>query len=769
MTSEQQRRSVRRERIRRLVYVVAAVSAVVAALSPARPVDLRPADAFWCGLLGLAGPLMASRARRWAVLWAGGIAAVVGVGGDAVGIASTVALVVLLGLIAFSDRRDRLTAALVGAFAVQALLRGPSYGPLGLPTIVGAVALLPLAVSAFQMARSKERKVARWVLGAVTLVVVVGSALAGVAALESRSKLETGADRAVQGLDLIRDGDTPAAAQTFDQASADFADASSGLNGLLTSVGRVVPVVGQHVEALRRVSTAGEQLSTSAAVTASTADYRDLKADGGRIDLTRVISLQDPVAESAATITTALADVAAVRSPWLLDMITTELDDFDTKLSDAREQTQLAADALAIAPALLGADGPKRYFMAFSTPGESRDGGGFLGAWGLLAADGGRLDLVQSGTSTDMNRPLDLRQGLDDGYSFVPPPDWDLRYGAYLVGYFTGNMGASPDWPTDGDVIGQIFPQTPVGQPIDGVIYADPAALAGLLSLTGPIEVEGIDKPLDAGNAEEYLLYEQYVAFEDDNQERKDLLGDVAEATFDALTSRPLPGLTTLTDVLGPLVSAGHLRMAVFEDEPAAFLDQIGLSGRWSVEPGADHLSVRSSNLLANKIDWFLHRDIDVATQADPVTGVVRTRLTITLRNDAPDSGLPPYLIGNQFDLPLGTNRHLLTVHSPHRLESATLDGQTVGVQTQSEFGGPVYSVRADLAPGQTRTVVMELQGGAPAWPYALQLIPQATANPDAVSVTITRPDQAEPAAQLSGPLTETKILQTTIGGADVQ
>ena len=44
---------------------------------------------------------------------------------------------------------------------------------------------------------------------------------------------------------------------------------------------------------------------------------------------------------------------------------------------------------------------------------------------------------------------------------------------------FLGNVGASPDWPTNTGVVGQLFPQATDGTPLDGAIYADPAALAG--------------------------------------------------------------------------------------------------------------------------------------------------------------------------------------------------------------------------------------------------------------------------------------------------
>ncbi len=734
-----------------LIAVVAAVSAVEAALSPAQPVGLRAADAVWCALLGAGVVLAASRARRWALIWLGGLSAVVGISGDATAKVSAVVALLLVGIVVFSDRRDRLTAALIGAVAVQALLRGPDYGFVGLPTVVGAAAIAPAMWSGYRMARTRERKITRRFTYTVVGLVALASIGAAVAGLESRSGLEAGEDKATSGLDLVRAAETPAAAESFGLAALEFERASDRLEGPLTWAGRYVPVVGQHVDTLRTVASAGQDLGDSAAITASTADYRTLTAQDGQVDLAQVVALQKPVADSAATVTAALDAVDSVRSPWLVRPVDHELDRFRDKLADVAQQTELAAEALAVAPALLGADGTARYFVAMSTPAESRNGGGFIGAYGLLEATAGKLDLLEAGNLGALNPP----GGFTDPYAFDPPPDWEKRYGAYFVDVFLGNSGASPNWPTNRDVIGQLFPQTPDGTEVDGAIYADPAALAGLLRLTGPVEVEieGETLRIDHRNVEQFLLVDQYIQFDGDNPERKELLGDVADATFAALTSRPLPGIADLTDVLGPLVEDGHLRLSVFDDRPEAFFDRIGLSGRWSVPDGADVLSVRSANLFANKIDSFLFRDIDVATVIDPDTGELTSTVTVRLRNTAPGEGLPRYIIGNANGLPFGTNRQVVTLHTPHVLDAVTVDGLPRGVQAQTEFGGPVYSATVDVGPGATRTVVFELSGVVPAWPYRLQIVPQPTANPDQMTVSVDGAPKMGPAPQFRGEL----------------
>ena len=333
-----------------VVLVIAAVSAVLAALSPAEPVGLRLADAVWCGLLGAVVPLAASRARRWALAWLGGIAAIVGIGGDGVAIVFAVGSIAATLAVAASKRRDRLVGALLGAVAVQALLRGPSYGFIGLPTLVGLAAIVPVLVTGYRMARSRERRVARWGMGAVAALVIVGSVAAAGAAALARPSLEDGRSSATDGLDALGGGDTPGATAAFVGASLDFGDANGTLSGPLSWVGRAVPVVSQHVEALQQVSAAGKDLGTTAAETASTTDYRGLTAANGQVDLQKIAALQAPVAEAAVTIEDAQAQVDALDSPWLASLVTDELDDFRTELADVSEQTRRPPTACASPP-----------------------------------------------------------------------------------------------------------------------------------------------------------------------------------------------------------------------------------------------------------------------------------------------------------------------------------------------------------------------------------------------------------------------------------
>ena len=112
---------------------------------------------------------------------------------------------------------------------------------------------------------------------------------------------------------------------------------------------------------------------------------------------------------------------------------------------------------------------------------------------------------------------------------------------------------------------------------IDGVIYADPAALQQFVALTGPIPVPGTVAEINGTNTEAFFTRDQFQVLGQD-EAGNEALGELTGEIFNRLGSADLPGPRTLGDVFGPLVRDGHLAMATGVDGDRALLDRLGLS-----------------------------------------------------------------------------------------------------------------------------------------------------------------------------------------------
>jgi hypothetical protein len=718
----------------RVVAVLAVGAGVVAAMGPARPVGFRAADVIWTGLFVTVVALASARSARPFLLLLAAIASLAGVTGDAAAVLTGLgALALALALVSTSQELPAV-GALLGALAATSFTVGPSYGPAFVPLVVGAAAVVPVLASGYHRSSKRAQRMARRSAVGLAALVGLGCALSLLLAAMVLSDTRSGSDAARSALDQLRADDLEASAASFDDAGRRFSSVHDSLDGPLGVVGRVVPVVSQNLDAVRRVAAAGEELATAGAASARSADYEGVKTNDGSIDLSALAAMQAPVARSATAAKGALETLEDVRTPWLLSTLEERLDDLQIELEDVEPSTRQASDALQIAPGLLGAEGEKRYLIALATPAESRLGGGYVGSYAVLTANNGHLALSTADTTGDATRNLTTdAERLD----FTPPPGWNERYASYDVDVFPGNITASPDWPTDTDVALQLFPQLPDVGPLDGAFYTDPAALAAILGFTGPVTLPEQGLELDATNIERFLLVGQYELFPD-QEERYEVLDDVVRSVFDALVNRPLPGAGQLFDHLGPAVAAGHLRFSVTDPAAEELFDEVGLSGRWETTPGADYLSVRTYDLRSNKLDYFLERTIGVQTQFDAGSGQFYSEVTVELTNTAPPSGLPPYVTGADFgDSAPGTVRDGLALFTPSDLLRVQLDGSDVGVEQSTELGGNVFTVAVEVPPGTTRTVTYSLRGHLASDTYELDVVPQALASPSAVTVSV--------------------------------
>lgn len=353
-----------------------------------------------------------------------------------------------------------------------------------------------------------------------------------------------------------------------------------------------------------------------------------------------------------------------------------------------------------------------------------------------------------SGAITDLARVTPYQDRAIEGQE-----DFLLRYDRYQPQRYFQNLTVSPDMGTTAEVSASLYEQT-TGVAVDGVVVADPFALAALMELTGPIDVPSVGFPLDQDNAAEFLLRDQYVLYEGEREARKDRLEDVGEAAFDALTERSLPGPRELGKVLGPAVAEKRLMFFPFDSEGQGLIDDVGALGRLARPTGSDLLSVRTANLRANKIDTFVDRSITYDATYDSRTGQVDATVTVVVRNTAPSSGLPDYIIGPPGDeVPQGTSRMLTAIYTPLKAQSATVDGEPAGVEPQEEVGLNVYSAALTIPPGGSVTLVVELSGVVEdmGGTYRLLASSQPLANPDRLAVRIRAAAEAPQIDEVRG------------------
>ena len=709
---------------------LAAALAIAGAWTGPAATGIDVVDALWRGGLCGAAVLLAAGASR-PVLVAAAALALAGGATSAAGWPAAVGLGLMAGSVVARVDLPVVKAAAGGLVAVAAF-------HFSWPTAERATAILAVAISgliaASGLAQLPGRSRRRLVRAGVAAAGLTGAfaSLGLLAAAQARPAVHAGISKATTALRTASGGDGPGAGRQLATAADSFADARRQLDIWWARPALVVPVVARQSAALRAMAASGSDLGRAGARAVGAADTHDLELAGGAVPIGRVAALRGPAREAFSALALAEARLQRVRSPWLLPAVASRLTQLSERVARARGSARVAMVATEVAPGLLGADGPRRYFLAVQTPAESRASGGLIGNFGEIGADKGRLTLDRVGRTADLNTGGDPK-----ARRLVAPPDYTARYARFDIELHWQNITMSPDFPTVARTIARMYPQSG-GRPVDGVIAIDPLGLAALLKVLGPIQVAEWPVPLTDANAAEVLLFEQYVRL--DKEARVDFLGKVTQAVWQRLTTKTV-NVVELARAVGPMVAEKHLQLAsTHANEERGFL-QLGVAGEMAPVRG-DFLGVVTQNAGGSKIDWFLRRSVKYQARFEPSSGEVRSTARIDLRNLAPAGGLPDYVIGSETKppLPLGTNKVYLSVYTPWLLSGARVDGRPLLLEPEIERDRHVYSTYLTIPAGGSSTVELDLEGRMdPADGYRLDLHRQAFLAPDAVEVSVVK------------------------------
>jgi len=711
------------------MLIVMAFAAVSAAFAGCRPTGGRITDPLLAAALAAFVVWAAASAPWWMLVAAGGCAALAS--GSLLGAA--LGLVAAAGAMWVGSRRESRVAVRCAsaALTVQVLLR------LDLGWFFGASALLAGLVTAALVVLGVQRRQRpvrrRVVIGSLVFVGVAAAATAGlgVGAVQARSDLQSGYNGLLEGLDLLQSGRADEAAVVLHDSADRLASASDQLDQLWTLPSQAVPIVAQHGTLLNEVVAGAAASAAAAADALDVVDLDLLTINDGVVDVNAVAILALPLSELANAVGDLEATLDQADSPWLVSSVQDRLGRYRGRAEQVAAQANAAAEAANTGPAMLGADGQRRYLMMFTSPAESRGLTGLMGNYAVVTMTNGQIRRTEFGRTNTLINTIVANPDIE----LDAPAEYFARYGAYGAGdqggsprpKFWSNVTMSPDMPTVGNIVAQLY-EGGGGAALDGVFVLDPAGLAAVLDVAGPIQLDGLETPLDGSNLAQFLLRDIYVFDED---VRENLLQQASERTVDALLTGSLPAPQEIAGKLGAATTTGHIVAWARRPEEQNVFRLMGMDGALPPLAGRDGLAVVNNNGSGNKIDSFLNRTVTYRAEYDASSGRVDATMEVTLRNDAPATGYPDYVIGNLLGLPPGSNRTLLSVYSPLTLSAIALDGETSAASNQTELGWNVYSVFVVVPPGGERTITLTLTGLIDEGDYALVVRPQPLPNPD--------------------------------------
>lgn len=547
--------------------------------------------------------------------------------------------------------------------------------------------------------RRTGRRIAFAVLAVLVLLLVAAGWLA-FRAYQAGTALLSAKDVVLDLRGDVGGGDTQQIEARLPEVQADLASARSATADPVWRAAEHLPWVGPNLEAVRVVSWSLDDVVRDALPAIGRIDAvlhaQEARGTDGRIDLAPLVEAAPDIVAAAESARTARAAVAAIDTDALMGRLAGPVVQLQAGLDQVTGALDAGAQVASLLPPMLGADGPRTYLLVSLNSAELRSAGGIVGAFAVLRADDGNVDLVEQRTTLDL-------PGIDS--PILPLTDDELRIDTDRLGRWVQNAVLTPDFPRSAQLLTARW-ERDIGTHVDGVIATDPVAVSYLLAATGAVTEPG-GVQIDTSNVLQVLLRDAYLTYGDDAESGDKFYTGVAATIFQAVGSGQGDS-RAVVDALARAGAEGRLRMWSAHPQEQEQLAATSVGAAFLSGSFPDATGVFLNDGTAGKLGYFLSTAVTVenlrCTGPEPMATV---RLDLSYAPPADVAGYPRYVTGwSGTDLPVGWLATNVSVYAPVGADLDAIglgDGYVIG-GTGEAVGRDVTVVTSWLAPGAHET-----------------------------------------------------------------
>ena len=552
-------------------------------------------------------------------------------------------------------------------------------------------------------------------LAVIVMIVILAAAATwvGYKASVVKTELEQAVRLAPQlKQQILSSSDAVATEKTVDELRKHTSTARNAAEDPVWTLASALPWIGPNLDAVRELSRSADDVATLGLAPLSRV-YESVNWDsllpsssGGELSALRDAA---PVVQAAGhAVHSSSTRLENVDDRVLLPQVAAPFNEARKQLEELSQALDPAADAAAIAPSMLGADGSRSYLLIIQNNAEVRASGGIPGALAVLNLTDGKLTLSAQSSAADV--------GIMD--PLIPVAQEQAQIYSMRLGKYMQDVNLTPDFPTAASTARDMW-ERKTNQKLDGVISIDPVALSYILQATGPVTLTGpeanaaaaarLPTVLSGENVVATLLSDAYAKIQQPKLQDIYFAG-VAKEVFAALSQKNGKGKALITGITKSVEEKRALLWSANEGEQAV-IAKYRISGSISgpsVAPA--EFGVYFNDGTGAKMDYYVKRTVQLVREC-PVDEYQQMTVRITSRNTAPaDAGksLPRYVTGGGvFGVAPGTVQTNIIAYGPSQsqVESATVEGQKTPFAPYLHADRPVGVVAQQLAPGESKTV----------------------------------------------------------------
>jgi hypothetical protein len=403
---------------------------------------------------------------------------------------------------------------------------------------------------------------------------------------------------------LAADSDFENSIENFDLASLNFTDTKKMINEFGLGIAGILNnlPINTPVSTAENLAGAGESISLVGKNISILMDkITSLNKDG--FSLNSVSDFQTNIDEIAFNLNNANENIEKINIDYIPEDLRGKMEMAKNQLpAIAKNFNNLVNDFPAIAE-IFGGNRSQKYLLLFQNSGEMRATGGFIGSYGILDMEDGKIkNLFVDGI---FNPDGQLTEKV------VPPipiqkisSAWSMHDANWFV-----------DFPISAKKVALFYEKTG-GPTVDGVIAITPRVLEKMLEITGPIEMPEYNIVIDKDNfiAETQLQVEEL--YDKEENKPKQILADLAPKIMDELFStEDLNSEEKVKKYLGML----NIIEESFREKHVVFyhrnleIEDVIIKRGWGgqiLDSSGDYLSVAHSNINGYKTDAVIDEKI---------------------------------------------------------------------------------------------------------------------------------------------------------------
>ena len=329
----------------------------------------------------------------------------------------------------------------------------------------------------------------------------------------------------------------------------------------------------------------------------------------------------------------------------------------------------------------------KNLLVLFQNDLELRPGGGFIGAFGVIKFKNGKIQdiAVEDTGNFDKKIPANIAPPAPLA-EIIGTKAWKMR-----------DSNWSPDFKVNAEQAEYFYNAGGGKENIDGVIAINTVVLNSLLSITGPVKIDGYPGEYRDENAIlqlEYQVEKGYLEQGIAKGERKNIMAELADILAEKAQSFSFSEQLQMARKMEDHLKQKDIQLFFKDKALQDEIEKVDWGGRVKDFDG-DYLMVSDANLLALKSDFCIRRRMEYAVDIE--NDIPQAELAITYEHTC-----------RVKDWMTSDYRSWLRVYVPNGSFLTEAGGQKGDVSYSEELGKKVFGMLVIVPVGEAKTITLK-------------------------------------------------------------